>query len=217
MRLAAGPFPARSAQAFGATNSMRVALGLKARTGRAILVAVGASDQPEVIARKELRLLPEGDFAPYHAAEDLSPSAAQASVDRSVASAHHLAQEGIRSAAEAVVAAGHEVCACAVLVGPGMPRWSTAEILAVHVRMHQAEGELFRQVLVGGAHACGFKTVELPEKTALDAAASRLGLARADLEACLAVLGKTVGPPWGKDQKEAAAAALVALSSQPTP
>jgi hypothetical protein len=98
-----------------------------------------------------------------------------------------------------------------------MPPWSTEEILAVHVRMHQAEGELFRQVLVSGAQACGFKAVGLPEKTALDAAASRLGLARTDLEARLAVLGKTVGPPWGKDQKEAAAAALVALSSQLTP
>jgi len=29
-----------------------------------------------------------------------------------------------------------------------MPDWSTDEILAVHVRMHKAEGELFRDVLV---------------------------------------------------------------------
>jgi len=38
-----------------------------------------------------------------------------------------------------------------------------------------------------------------------------IGLTRARLDAHLAMLGRSAGPPWGKDQKEAAAAALVAL------
>jgi hypothetical protein len=38
-----------------------------------------------------------------------------------------------------------------------MPNWSTDEILAVHVRMHKAEGALFRDVLVAGARACDLK------------------------------------------------------------
>lgn len=196
---------------------MRVALGLKARTGRAILVAIGASPEVQVLARSELRLLPEGDFAPYHAAEGLPPAAAQESVDRSVAAAHRLAQHGIRTAVEALATAGHDVCGCGVLVGPGMPAWTTNEILAVHVRMHQAEGELFREVLVHGARQCGFLATTLPEKTALDDAASRLGITRVALETRLALLGKSVGPPWGKDQKEAAAVALVALSNPRSP
>jgi len=135
---------------------MHVALGLKARTGRAILVAIGASQQMHVLRRTELKLPPAGDFAPYHAAEGLPSAAAQAYVARSIASAHRLAEEGIRNAIEALAGAGHEVCGCGVLVGGGMPPWSTDEILAVHVRMHQAEGELFREVLVAGACACGF-------------------------------------------------------------
>ena len=36
-------------------------------------------------------------------------------------------------------------------------------------------------------------------------------MTRARLDARLATLGRSAGPPWGKDQKEAAAAALVAL------
>src|SRR4029453_4074910 len=104
-------------------KTMRVALGLKARTGRAILVAVSASPQVRVLKRSELRLLPEGAFAPYHAAEGLPAAAAQESVDRSVAAAHRLAEHGIRASVQALVAAGHEVSACAVLVGPGMPPW----------------------------------------------------------------------------------------------
>ena len=192
---------------------MRVALGLKARTGRAILVAIGASDPARVLQRTELKLLPSGDFAPYHAAEGLPSAAAHKRVDRSIAAAHRLAEEGIRNAIETLAGAGHEVCGCGVLVGGDMPPWSTDEILAVHVRMHHAEGLLFREVLVAGARACGLVPTTLREKAALDEATSMLGLKRADLDSRLLALGKTVGAPWGKDQKEAAAAALVACAN----
>ena len=191
---------------------MRAAIGLKARTGRAVLVALaGGSDEPQLIERSQIRLLPEGAFAPYHAAEGLAPAAARESVRRSIADAHRLAENGIREAARRIARAGHELRGCAVLVGTGMPDWSTDEILAVHVRMHKAEGELFREVLVAGAHACDLQLTTLPDKSGLDDASKRLGLTRARLDAHLAALGKSAGPPWGKDQKEAAAAALVAL------
>ena len=195
------------------SERMRVALGLKARTGRAILVAIGAPDPARVLQRTELKLLPSGDFAPYHAAEGLPSAAAHKRVDRSIAAAHRLAEEGIRNAIETLAGAGHEVCGCGVLVGGDMPPWSTDEILAVHVRMHHAEGLLFREVLVAGARACGLVPTTLRERAALDEATSMLGLKRADLDSRLLALGKTVGAPWGKDQKEAAAAALVAFAN----
>ena len=192
---------------------MRVALGLKARTGRAILVAVaGDVFDPQLIERSQMPLLPDGAHAPYHAAEGLEPTDARESVRRSIASAHRLATTGIREAARRISEAGHELCGCAVLVGTGMPTWSTDEILAVHVRMHKAEGELFRDVLVAGARACDLALSTLPDKSAIDDAAGMLGLTRARLDKHLATLGRSAGPPWGKDQKEAAAAALVALA-----
>jgi hypothetical protein len=191
---------------------MRVAFGLKARTGRAALVAVGGDvPEPRFIERSQIQLLPDGAFAPYHAAEGLAPADARESVRRAIATAHGLATSGIREAAQRFVDAGHELRGCAVLIGAGMPDWSTDEILAVHVRMHKAEGELFRDVLVAGARACDLELTTLPGKSALDDAARMLGLPRARLDALLATLGKSAGPPWGKDQKEAAAAALVAL------
>jgi hypothetical protein len=189
---------------------MRVAFGLKARTGRAALVAVaGDVHEPQLIERSQIQLLPDGAWAPYHATEGLDLADARKSVRRSIASAHRLATSGIREAARAE--AGHELCGCAVLVGTGMPNWSTDEILAVHVRMHKAEGELFRDVLVAGAHACSLEVTTLPDKSALDDATKMLGLTRARLDAHLATLGRSAGSPWGKDQKEAAAAALMAL------
>jgi hypothetical protein len=191
---------------------MRVALGLKARTGRAVLVALaGDPEQPRLVERSQIRLTPEGEWAPYHAAEGLAPAKARESVKRGIAAAQSMATTGIREAARRVADAGHELCGCSVLAGTGMPGWSTDEILAVHVRMHKAEGELFREVLVAAARACDLEPTTLPDKSALDAAAKALGLTRARLDARLAALGKAAGPPWGKDQKEAAAAALVAL------
>jgi hypothetical protein len=191
---------------------MRVAFGLKARTGRAALIALAGDVQtPHVFERSKIQLLPDGAWAPYHAAEGLAPAEAHESVRRDIAAAHRLAASGIRNAARRVAKSGHELCGCAVLVGPGMPDWSTEQILAVHVRMHKAEGELFRDVLVAGTRACGLALTMLREKSALDDAASALGVTRRWLDGRLASLGKSAGPPWGKDQKEAAAAALAAL------
>jgi hypothetical protein len=191
---------------------MRVALGLKARTGRAVLVALGGDvHEPQLIERSQIQLLPEGAWAPYHAAEGLDPAEARESVKRSIAAAQRLATSGIRDAARRVMKAGHELRGCEVLVGKGMPNWSTDEILAVHVRMHAAEGELFRDVLVAGGRANDLDVTTLPDKTALDAATKILGLTRKRLDAHLAALGRSAGPPWGKDQKEAATAALAAL------
>jgi hypothetical protein len=193
---------------------MRVALGLKARTGRAVLVAIGGDfREPQLIERSQMPLLPEGAFAPYHAAEGLEPEKARESVKQSIAAAHRLAENGIRDAMNRIAKKEDEPCGCAMLIGSGMPDWSTEEILAVHVRMHQAEGELFRDVLVAGARACGLAPTTLPDKSALDAAAKKLGMTPARLDALLRALGKSAGAPWGKDQKEAAAAALVALKA----
>src|SRR5262249_25776636 len=147
----------------------------------------------------------------YHAAEGLEAQAAREHVKRSIATAQRLATSAIRDAARRAGSA-HELCGCAVLVGAGMPDWTTAEILAVHVRMPKAEGELFRNVLGNGARVCGSELTTLPAKSAIDAAAGMLGLSRAMLDARLAALGKVAGPPWGVHQKEAAAAAMVALA-----
>jgi len=192
----------------------RAALAFKPRTGRAVLVMLaGDFREPRVIERSEIPLLPAGEFAPYRAAEDLEHQAANTYVRESIARAQDLATGAVRGAAKRCAEAGYNLCGCAVLVGSGMPDWTTEQILAVHVRMHKAEGELFRDVLVKGVCACGIELTTLPDKTAIDAAAKKLGVTRARLDADLTALGRSAGPPWGKYQKEAAAAALVVLKN----
>lgn len=191
---------------------MAAALGLRARTGSAALVAVaGSLDEPVLVESSRIPLLPDGQFAPYHAVEDLPAGEADRKVKKIIATAHRMAEEGMREALGRCAKSGHPVRGCGVLVGKGMPEWSTAEIIAVHFRMHKAEGELFRDVLVAAAKACKLPLAKLPDKSAVDSAAVALGIKRARIEAALAKLGKMAGPPWRSEQKEAAVAALVAL------
>ena len=189
----------------------KAALGFKPRTGRAVLVVLAGDDELRVIERAEVALLPAGEMAPYHAAEGLEPRAADRHVKEAMARARRMAKEAVRGAVKRAMSAGHGIAGCGVLVGTGRPAWTTDEILAVHVRMHKAEGEMFRDIVVEAARACGLEPVTLPDKEALDAAARKLRITRSQLDASLATLGKAAGPPWGRYQREAAAAAMVAL------
>lgn len=83
--------------------AVSVALGLKARTGRAILVTVGLKGaELQFIERTELKLLPDGAFAPYHAVEGLKPAGARQSLESSIAAERHLAEVAIRNAVERI-------------------------------------------------------------------------------------------------------------------
>ncbi|HKQ98360.1 MAG TPA: hypothetical protein VJV75_10825, partial [Candidatus Polarisedimenticolia bacterium] len=93
------------------------------------------------------------------------------------------------------------------------PPWSIAEILAVHFRMHKAEGVLWREALATASAACDLQVVPVSEKRLGDEARTVLGTTPAGVQKRLAALGRDIGPPWGKDQKDAALAALIALAS----
>ena len=90
-----------------------------------------------------------------------------------------------------------------------MPDWRTEEILAVHFRMHKAEGVLFPDALVRGAEACGLRLAAVREKLLWERAEKELAIARSALMKKIAGLGQAAGPPWGKDQKIAALAAMI--------
>jgi hypothetical protein len=51
----------------------------------------------------------------------------------------------------------------------------------------------------------------LPEKTLVQDAEKLLRSPSRDLARRVATMGKSAGPPWGKDQKDATLAALVAF------
>ena len=195
---------------------MKVAFGMKAHSGWAALVVLGTSSgELQVVDRSRLELVEKEEASwakqPYHAAESLSATSARDLVKRGIAAARRIAVREMRVSVKRAREAGHEVVACAVLVGDPMPDWTVDEILAVHFRMHKAEGELFRTALELAAAACGLKLHKIPEKLLMTEASKRLKTSSDALLKTIASLGKAAGPPWGKDQKGAALAALVAL------
>lgn len=192
---------------------MKVAFGMKAHSGWAALVVVGTRDGGfAVVDRRRIELV-EDEWAkqPYHAAEDMAAGAARNVVERGIAAARRIAVREMRAAVKREQERKNEVTACAVLVANPMPDWSIEDILAVHFRMHKAEGVLFRDALVQATKACGLRPVAIPEKLLTEHAERALGSPAFRLAEKVAALGKTVGPPWGKDQKDAALAAMIAL------
>jgi hypothetical protein len=192
---------------------MKVAFGFKAHSGWAVLVVLGKSGGEFVVVDRRRVELVEEKWAkqPYHAAESVKPDAARKLVKRGIDAAYRIATREVRAAVAQERERNNEVAACAVLVGNSMPEWTVDEILAVHFRMHQAEGVLFRGALISAARECALKVVEVPEKTVLAHVERGLSLSAGDLSRQLAALGKLAGPPWGKDQKDAALAAMLAL------
>ena len=198
---------------------MKVAFGMKAHSGWAALVVLathGGGLQVVDRCRMELVEKDEASWAkqPYHAAERLGAAEARDLVKRGLESARRIAVREMRTAATRAREAGHEVAACAVLVVDPMPDWTDDEILAVHLRMHKAEGVLFRDALARAASVCGLRLLAIPEKQLDEHAERALATSVTSLRTTIASLGKSVGPPWGRDQKDASLAALIALQGQ---
>lgn len=195
-------------------KAMKVAFGLKAHSGWAALVVVGKQrDELVVVDRRRIELV-EQSWAkqPYHAAEGLESEKARDLVKRGVESAHRLALVEMKAAVKRERASNNEVVGCAILVGTPMPDWTTDEILAVHFRMHKAEGALFQNALVRAAEKCKLNTLPVLEKELMTQAQSQFGRDSDHLVKTIAQLGKSVGPPWVKDHKDATLAALMALA-----
>ncbi|MBI2680658.1 MAG: hypothetical protein HYX25_06580 [Candidatus Solibacter usitatus] len=176
---------------------MRTALGLRAHSGWAALVAVaGTIDAPQIMERR--RIIIGNLKQPYHAAAELPFAKGEALVQNAIESSRALAVEAITAAVKALRAQGHEVAGCGVLLGSGKPLPALEKILASHALIHTAEGELFREVLVYAARQCGLPVTGVREKS-LDAASLRR------------ISSLRIGPPWTQDQKYATVAAFQAL------
>jgi hypothetical protein len=141
----------------------------------------------------------------------MEAGAARDVVERGIEAAQRIAVREMHSAVRREQERKNEVTACAVLVVRAMPDWSIEEILAVHFRMHKAEGVLFRDALIRATKASGLRLVAIPEKLLTEHAERALGSPVSRLVKKVATLGKFVGPPWGKDQKDATLAAMIAL------
>jgi hypothetical protein len=118
-----------------------------------------------------------------------------------------------RAIAEACADAGGALDAAAIAMGRTAVPTDVTKVLASHTLLHSAEGELYRDVLAEAAAAADLRVVRFLSKEVRSEAAAALRWPLAELEARMAEMGKLAGAPWTKDEKDATAAALLALAT----
>jgi hypothetical protein len=144
-----------------------------------------------VVTRERVSLI--GDGYPsqvFHACEGLDLDAAVELVERQLA---HVDEQGERAIRTFLPLDGVGVAA------DERPRTDNIErILASHTLKHMSEGQLIRDALRNGSAAVDLPTICVPAKQLM---------ADGDQD-WLVAQGKALGPPWRKDEKLAALAAL---------
>jgi hypothetical protein len=184
-----------------------VALGWRVHSWWATVVAVtGPASSPHVIHRDRVTLVDDASSRePYHAAVAVPLDDAPALIDavaRAAAAAAATAIAGFASSLGPLAAIG-------VVGGDRQVPTDLARVLRKHALLHASERDLYERAVVEGATHAGLPVATLPAtKGIFDRASEIVGV---PVEPPLAALGRSLGPPWQKDHKEATAAALVAL------
>jgi hypothetical protein len=195
--------------------SNAVALGCFARTGRAIVVALrGPTGEPAVAARTEIALV-DDDLSPfvYHAAQDLPSSEAPVFVKRALLVVQRAAREHLAEVVSELRARGERVIGAGIVMGDRPVASELERILASHALVHAAEGELYRDALSSAAERLRIPVIGTPRHELFTRASASAGERAQNLARRLAALGREVGPPWRQYEKQAAAAAWIALAA----
>ena len=197
-----------------ATDAMkRAGVGFREHTGWAAMVALGGGVTAPVVLARSRYELSEGDLprAVYHAARQLDLENAGRLVQQVGLVARTAAESQLRRTVAELEAAGYEVVGTAVAAPRELPA-DLSEILGSHPLVHTAEGQLFRGALAEATGLLGLRVTRFEPHALYDETAVRIGASDASLSAQLTGLGRALGPPWQRDQKEAAAAAWLALA-----
>jgi hypothetical protein len=194
----------------------RAAFGLRAHSGWAAVVAVAGSRRAiEIVERRRIELGDPsvlGPKQPYHEAENRPLSEARRIVDRYADDARRRAREAFRSLTRNLREKGYEVSRCGLLIASGRPLPELESILASHALIHSADGELFRAALADAASKQRLSMIRVSEKELAARAAATLRSPADELQRIVNAAGKSLGPPWTRDQKLAALVAWLALA-----
>ncbi len=199
------------------TRTARAALGFRAHSGWAALVAVAGSPRsPRVLDRRRIELAEPGipgSKQPYHAAEPLELNDAEALVGRCAKATDLLAHQGLRTVVEDLKKRGHDLVGAGILLASGRPATSLAATLASHALIHTAEGEFFRNALIKASESLRLPVTRVKERELFAQAEAELHVHANELQRRLNELGRQLGPPWRQDEKFAALVAWLALAS----
>jgi hypothetical protein len=190
----------------------RVAIGLRAKTARAIVVVLGGpAESPTVLLKGEISLTDPrmpATAQPYHQVMDLAWEESERAVQKHITAIERVARTALRDLMKQMGASHKKVAGAGII---GAPDRDLKRIGNPHIRAHAAEGVLFRRVLAAGAAANGLKSQTFSDRNFDSAAALELGAKYPRIKRSLGELKNSVAPPWRNDEKQAALAAWLML------
>lgn len=194
----------------------RAALGFRMHSGWGVLVAVsGDADSVVVLDRRRIVVTDAGmpgANQPYHHAATLKAQESESHVANCAAVSERLALAGIEEVVRELDEHDYEIAGAAVLLGSGRPLPSLAKILASHPLIHTAEGEFFRNSIRNACERLKISVAAIRERELEERAKEVFGNSARRVVLKIATAGRLIGPPWTKDHKAAALAALTVLS-----
>jgi hypothetical protein len=189
-----------------------VAIGLRAKTARAIAVVLGGpSDAPFVLKKFEIALAdPQipATAQPYHEVMDLPWAESQKAVRKSAQAIEAIARKALVRLTKELQSAGLKVSGVGIV---GAKDKDLARIGNFHIRAHAAEGVLFRRVLDLAADSNSLRRRTFSDREFDELVKNEVGAQSAALKRKLNDLGRSLPAPWRTDEKQAATAAWLVL------
>jgi hypothetical protein len=191
------------------------ALGFRLHTGwAAVVVVAGAPGKLEVPLRRRTELLPPGNSIPrfvYHKAAELPSHQAAELVRQAEIASRKIANIAIKEILDHIRSLNLVVKSAGIPCGSRQVPKDLSTVLGSHPMIHTAEGTLFQQAMTTACKANGLAVVTTREREVWSNAAAAWGMNELELHKQIDRLRKSIGAPWGGDQKTAAAFAVLAL------
>jgi len=186
-------------------------VGLRVRTGRAVLVVLkGTRCTPEIVSRLEIGLddpwIPES-LHPYHRELGDRWSAGKQDRRRGCEAARAASRRAIERFVGELRSHGLEP-RNAALVTSAVHRTRTG---GAHAQAHAHESQLYRRAVDAALDACGLRIARFAETMVRTVAAARLCRSASQIDGTLKAFSYVVGTPWAAPEKHAALAAWLVL------
>ena len=184
-------------------------IGFRAKTGKAIAVAVADRSAPEFVERWYLDLsdpnVPETG-QPHHKVMELRWPEALLAVRQYEQLIEDVATVRLGRLLDELRWRGIDVRTIAVV---GSADRDLQRIGNPHIRAHAAEGILFRHAIEVAANRCHIDSRKFSDRDFDTTAAKELRRDPEDVRSVMSALGRSAGRPWRADERAAATAAWI--------
>jgi len=191
------------------------AIGISVHSGWGAVVAiVGKQGMEEVLLRRRVVIIDSkipGSAQPYHYVEKKEISAAEKHLAQGASVSGDLAFQGLARLSAELKELDLAPKAAVILLNSARPLPDLHGILASHALIHTAEGEFFRQAFRSAFEKLNIPVTGIRARDLNDCAVRAFGKDAPQVQKRIDGMGRTLGPPWTKDQKTAALAAAIVL------